>query len=290
MDGLIPEIKKTIAGWQDELISIRHDFRVWLLGQPKVKPDHEQLAKNDKLYLVSTIGSVILSVSLFGLAIFGSFTAGRQFAQNHGISHEVAPFIPVVLEVMVAVCVLVMFSNALVGLTSSFWVRLTLVSSSAISVTFNVLHILENAKLNNEMVTWTDWEVLLLGAVFPIAVIITSEIASVQIRSYVARHGNILLSSTLKAELAKLIDQSTAAKAEHALVLEQIQTAKTELDQIGEQAKANTYNLTQLRIAALLGKMGKTTTGTAIGEVLDLSKAHANRTKSEVLAKIEDLL
>lgn len=164
---------------------------------------------NDKLYLTVTILSVIFSLFLASISFAGSFTAARAYAEAHGIAASVAAWIPVSVDGFILLGILVVFGASLVA-AGAGWVRFLIFTFAAISVIFNVTHILET--LGGKILIAPQH--VLLGSIFPVVVFLASEVTSKQITAYIKRRSVLRSNDELMANISSLKRQKRSLAQE----------------------------------------------------------------------------
>ncbi len=215
--GLFPAIGQGIARILDLHISLFFKLVVFLFG-----PRRTQAATldNDRLYFRFTLISVLASMFLAGVSFTGSYTAARVYAANHGIAEIVASWIPVSVDGFILLGITVVFAASLVG-DSAGWVRFLILVFTGISVLFNVAHITETQD--------TTLQHYLLGAIFPVIVFLSAEVASHQIRAYISRRSSLKSNADIAAEIDILTNRrdNLSAEIEKEIEAERIELSAT---------------------------------------------------------------
>lgn len=252
-----------------------------LLFGPK---DQGSMDGNDKLYLRVTVASVIVSLFLGGISFAGSYTAGKAYAESHGVAQGVAAWIPISVDGFILLLVLIRFGGSLVG-TDEKWVQFLMIAFALISVLFNVSHISSGIDA-----TWMQW---LLGCIFPGIVFAASEATAIQITNYIRRktklRSNLMLEEeylTLKGRndnLQNEIDIEMAGIKRERLkpILDQIEVAKDELDRANSQSGKGVYTEDDIQTAYLMGG-DKNITGKAIAESIGKSLSAGGHLKRKI--------
>lgn len=240
--GLFPKIGQWYTGIIAAIVG-SYWYLVVLLFGPQGKSEAKG---NDGLYLAATILSVFLSLFLLIISFAGSFTAATNYATKNGIDPSVAIWIPVSVDGFIFLAVLVSFGASLVGAKAGA-ARLLIFSFTAISVVFNVAHILQPKQIEINQVEIrqaqpkkANVQHYLLGAIFPVVVFLASEVTSHQIAAYIRRKDALKTNQALADEIESLQQEKTLlpqeiGQARQAMLTEAQASVKVEITALDEQ-------------------------------------------------------
>ena len=292
--GLFPASGQVIAKILDWHISQFLKLLIFLFGPKRVQ---NATLDNDRLYFRFTLISVLASMFLAAVSFVGSYTAARVYAANHGIDATVASWIPVSVDGFILLGITVVFAASLVG-DSAGWVRFLILVFTGISVLFNVAHITETQD--------TTLQHYLLGAIFPVIVFLSAEVASHQIRAYISRRSTLKSNADIAADIAALTDRRDNLSAEIeeeteakridlastlATLHDQISQAERQLGTLKDQAKkaqseTDLGSQDLIRAAYLIGQ-NTSITGKELAEALGRTSAtYGNTIKSKIKSQV----
>lgn len=246
--GLFP----WIGQWYTDIITAIVDSYWYLVVLLFGAQDKNEAKGNDGLHLAVTILSVFVSLFLLVISFYGSFTAATDYATKSGIDKSVALWIPVSVDGFIFLAVLVSFGASLIGAKAGI-ARLLIFVFTIVSVVFNVAHITEITKAEPQHV--------LLGMIFPVVVLLASEVTAHQIKTYIRRKDTLKTNQVLADEIEAMQQEKTLLPQEidqkrRTMLGEAQSSVKAEIAVLDEQRntlQAEVYK-TEVRLKTLSQK------------------------------------